>query len=144
MTYTTTLTLFDGVRIVTPDSLELITPYVLREQQDWFEDEIKFLRRLLQAGQKVIDVVKLRRIHPVHGKHGGAGRARRAFEPASDTAHLLAEGIAANGFAQVTLAQCALSSASGTAQLSLSEHSELNALVHGPAAATSATRQSLW
>ncbi|MEF8769224.1 MAG: FkbM family methyltransferase [Candidatus Accumulibacter phosphatis] len=140
MTYTTTLTLFDGVRIVTPDSLELITPYVLREQQDWFEDEIKFLRRLLQAGQQVIDIGANYGVYALCMANtvGPTGHVW-AFEPASDTAHLLAEGIAANGFAQITLAQCALSSASGTAQLSLSEHSELNALVHGPAAATSAT-----
>ena len=32
-------TLVDGVRIVVPDSLDLITPYVLREQQDFFEVE---------------------------------------------------------------------------------------------------------
>src|SRR4029450_8382331 len=42
----TTLAMIDGVRVVVPDSLDLITPYVLREQQDWFEDEIKFLRQL--------------------------------------------------------------------------------------------------
>ena len=53
---TTTLTLIDGVRVVVPDSLDLITPYVLREQQDWFEEEIKFLRRFLQPGQNVIDI----------------------------------------------------------------------------------------
>lgn len=47
MTSTITLTLVDGVRIVVPDSLDLITPYVLQEQQDWFEDEIKFVRFLL-------------------------------------------------------------------------------------------------
>ena len=43
MTSTTTVTLVDGVRVVVPDSLEQITPYVLLEQQDWFEEEIKFL-----------------------------------------------------------------------------------------------------
>ncbi len=56
MISTTTLTMVDGVRIVVPDSVNLITPYVLMEQQDWFEDEIKFLRCLLQPGQKVIDI----------------------------------------------------------------------------------------
>ncbi len=44
MTPTVTLTLIDGVRVVVPDSLNLITPYVLLEQQDWFEAEFKFLR----------------------------------------------------------------------------------------------------
>src|ERR1700679_2831810 len=53
---TAVLTLTDGVRIVVPDSLDLITPYVLREQQDFFEDELPFVRRLLRPGQKVIDI----------------------------------------------------------------------------------------
>ena len=48
MMRTATLTIADGVRVVVPDSIGLITPYVLFEQQDWFEDEIKFLRRLLR------------------------------------------------------------------------------------------------
>lgn len=56
MIATATLTLIDDVRVVVPDSLDLITPYVLLEQEDWFEDEIKFLRRLLKPGQKVIDI----------------------------------------------------------------------------------------
>jgi hypothetical protein len=56
MSPTTTLTLVDGVRIIVPDSLNIITTYVLREQKDWFEDEIKFLRQLLQPGDRVIDV----------------------------------------------------------------------------------------
>ena len=51
-----TLKLVDGVRIVVPDSLNLITTYVLREQEDWFEDEIKFLRHLIKPGQRVIDI----------------------------------------------------------------------------------------
>ena len=53
---TVVLTLVDGVRIVVPDSLFLITPYVLREQQDFFEDELPFVRELLQPGQNVIDI----------------------------------------------------------------------------------------
>lgn len=130
MTSTLTLTLIDGVRIVVPDSLHLITPYVLLEQQDWFEDEIKFLRHLLQQGQKVIDIganygtYTLSMAQKV-GLTGGVW----SFEPASNTAKLLAEGIIINGFTQVILEQSALSSTSGTAQLSMNGHSELNTLV---------------
>lgn len=135
MSATITLPIVDGVRIVVPDSLDLITPYVLQEQQDWFEDEIKFLRHLLRPGQKVIDiganygVYTLSMAHTV-GVHGKIW----AFEPASTTAALLAASIAANGYTQVTLDQSAVSSACGTAQLSLNDNSELNALVHGHSA----------
>lgn len=129
---TATLTLVDGTRVVVPDSLELITPYVLREQQDWFEDEIKFLRHLLRPGEKAIDIGANYGVYTVAMAQavGPAGHVW-AFEPASGTAGLLAASIEANHFAQVTLERCALSSAAGTAQLALHEHSELNALVRG-------------
>ena len=132
MIATTTLTMVDGVRIVVPDSLDLITPYVLLEQQDRFEDEIKFLRRLLQPGQKVIDVGANYGVYTLSMAQAvGPTGCVWAFEPASNTARLLAEGIAANGFTQIVLERSALSKNCGTAQLSLNQHSELNALRHG-------------
>ena len=52
----TFLPLPGGLQIQVPDSLDLITPYVLLEQGDWFEDEIKFLRKILRSGEKIIDI----------------------------------------------------------------------------------------
>lgn len=129
---TATLTLIDGVRIVVPDSLNLVTPYVLQEQQDWFEDEIKFLRRLLQPGQKIIDIGANYGVYTLSmARTVGPTGSIWAFEPASSTAKLLAEGIAVNGFTHVVLEQSALSSSSGTGQLLLNQYPEENALLHG-------------
>lgn len=144
MTATAILTMIDGVKIVVPDSLELITPYVLREQQDWFEDEIKFIRHLLQPGQKIIDIGANYGVYTLCmaqkvGPSGGVW----AFEPASSTASLLARGIAVNGFSQVTLERSACSSARGTAQLSLNEDSELNSLVRDQLPASASETVSL-
>lgn len=127
-----TLELVDGVRVVVPDSLNLITTYVLSEQRDWFEDEIKFLRRLIRPGQKVIDIGANCGVYALTLANlvGPTGRVW-AFEPASSTANLLAAGIAANGFTHLDLIRNALSSAPGTAQLSINENSELNELVRG-------------
>ena len=134
MISTTTLTMVDGVRIVVPDSLDLITPYVVQEQQDWFEDEIKFVRQLLKPGQKVIDIGASYGVYTLSMAQAvGPTGSVWAFEPASSTAELLAEGIAVNGFAQVVLERSALSSSRGTARLSLNENSEKNALVPGKA-----------
>lgn len=131
MNPSTTITLVDGVKIVVPDSLDLITPYVLREQEDWFEDEIKFLRRLLEPGQKVIDIGANYGVYTLcMAKAVGPVGTVWAFEPTSKTAALLADGIAANGFTQVTLDRRALSGIKGKAQLSLNQNSELNALIH--------------
>ncbi len=141
MVETTLLPLVDGVRIVVPNSIELITPYVLREQQDFFEDELRFVRELLQPGQNVIDIGANYGVYtlPMAQKVGPSGHVW-AFEPASSTALLLAQGIAANAFGHVTLEQKAVSSSPGSAQLSLQRDSELNSIMHGqPSAGDSET-----
>jgi FkbM family methyltransferase len=134
MVEATVLTLVDGVRVVVPNSIELITPYVLREQQDFFEDELRFVRGLLKQGQKVVDIGANYGVYtlPMAQKVGPDGHVW-AFEPASTTAQFLAQGIRANAFGNVTLEQKALSSAPGTAQLSLQRDPELNSIIHGHA-----------
>jgi len=126
---TATIEIAGGVRIVMPDSLNLITPYVLYEQQDWFEEELGFLRRILRPGQNAIDIganygVYALSIANVVGPTGGVW----AFEPSSTTASFLAQGIAANNFSHVVLETSAVSSKCGQAQLTLNDNSELNAL----------------
>ena len=126
----TTLTLVDGVRIVVPDTVHLITPYVLFEQHDWFEDELRFLRRMLRPGQKVIDVGANYGVYTLSMAQAvGPGGSVWAFEPASSTAAFLTQGVAANKFSHIIIERNALSSACGSAQLALNDHSELNALV---------------
>jgi FkbM family methyltransferase len=128
------LTLVDGVQIVVPDSLDLITPYVLREQHDFFEDELPFVRQLLEPGQKVIDIGANYGTYtlPMAQKVGANGHVW-AFEPSSSTAQFLAQGIAANGFANVTLEQKAVSMAPGSGQLALNVHAELRSIIHAAA-----------
>src|SRR5262245_15831600 len=125
MTASITLTIVDGIRVVVPDALNLITPYVLLEQHDWFEDEIKFVRRLLEPGQKVIDIGANYGAYTLSmARAVGSSGEVWAFEPASATATLLGESIVANGFSQVVLERSALSSNCGTARLALNENSE--------------------
>ena len=125
-----TLSLVDGVRLVVPGSLNLITPYVLTEQQDWFEDELPFLRRLLDPGCKVIDIGANYGIYTLcMAKAVGAQGCVWAFEPSSSCVALLDKGIAANGFSNVIVERSAVSHESGTGRLALNDHSELNALI---------------
>ncbi len=129
---TIVLTLVDGVRIAVPDSLFLITSYVLREHHDFFEDELPFVRQLLQPAKNVIDIGANYGVYtlPMAQKVGARGHVW-AFEPASSTARFLARGIAENGFGHVTLEQKAMSSASGSAQLAFHVQAELRSIVHG-------------
>lgn len=124
-----TLTIADGIRIVVPDSLNLITPYVLVEQQDWFEDELRFVRAVLQPGSVAIDIGANYGVYTLSMAHVvGSTGAVYAFEPASRTASFLRESLEANRFTQVVLEQMALSSVPGSLPLTLNDNSELNSL----------------
>jgi len=129
------LTMVDGVRVAVPDAMDQITTYVLYEQEDWFEDEIKFLRRILKPGQQIIDIGANCGVYALSMARtvGPKGRVW-AFEPASATADLLAQGIAANGFENVVLERCAVSAAAGVAHLSVGALPEMNAVSHDAAA----------
>ncbi len=135
MTAKATLRLPGDVRIVVPDAPDLITPYVLAEQEDWFEDEIKFLRRLLAPGQSAIDIGANYGVYALSMARAVGPRGHVwAFEPAAGTAALLAESIAANEFGQLTLERSAVAAASGSGRLSRNANTELNALVAPDAA----------
>ena len=132
----TTLKFVNDISVVVPDSLNLITTYVLREQGDWFEDEIKFVRLLLKPNQKAIDIGANYGLFTLSmAKIVGPGGRIWAFEPASSTAALLSESLAINEFSHVVLDRRALSEHAGTAQLSLNNNSELNELVRDGASA---------
>jgi protein O-GlcNAc transferase len=142
-----TLKFANDISVVVPDSLNLITTYVLREQGDWFEDEIKFVRLLLKPNQKAIDIGANYGLFTLSmAKIVGPGGSIWAFEPASSTAALLSDSLAINGFRHVVLDQRALSEHAGTAQLSLNDNSELNELVRdgaSPGASETVTLISL-
>jgi len=135
MTATVALELPDGARILVPDAPDLVTPYVLREQGDWFEDEVRYLRRLLRPGEQAIDIGASYGVYTLAmAKAVGPGGRVWAFEPAPDTAALLARSLQANGFVHAVLERSAVAARAGSGRLSIHANSELNALVEGDAA----------
>lgn len=129
MSATVTLRLFDGTQIVVPDAPDLITPYVLREQEDWFEDEIRFVRVILQQGWQALDIGANYGVYTLALANGvGSTGHVWAYEPASETAGLLKQTLALNGLDHVTVEVSALSDQPGEARLTLNPNSELNAL----------------
>jgi FkbM family methyltransferase len=119
----------DGILVVVPDSVGLITPYVLEEQQDWFEDETDFLRAFLEPGMKVIDIGANFGIYTLIaaasvGEHGHVW----SFEPTSFTADCLARSLEQNTVGNVTLLREAVSDHMGVARLTLEDNCEMNSL----------------
>lgn len=117
------------VLVSVPNSIDLMSTYILLEQEDWFEDEIKFLRHWLQPGMNALDIganygVYTLTIAAAIGQDGHVW----AFEPASITAGYLRHSIQNNNLDNITLIQSALSNHTGTANLSLNQNTELNSL----------------
>ncbi|MEO0392452.1 MAG: FkbM family methyltransferase [Pseudomonadota bacterium] len=139
---TLTIEITDGLKMVVPNDIRQITPYVLLEQEDWFEDEIHFIRKLAQPGMAMVDIganfgiyslamaQAIRQIAAAdtpedHGKFW-------AIEPASTTADHLRLSVKANDFKNIAVLQMALSDSEGDGYLTIQGSSELNALADGP------------
>lgn len=117
----------DGGAICVPASS--MSAYVLLEQEDWFEKEISFARRLLRPDMRAIDIganygtYTLAMARAV-GPHGRVW----AYEPASATARYLRNTIARNDLANVELLQAAVCDRTGSGRLRLDAQAELNRL----------------
>jgi FkbM family methyltransferase len=121
-----------GATICVPNSIALITPYVLLEQEDWFEDEVRFVRRLLRPGMAAIDVGASFGIFSMAMANavGSQGNVW-AFEPTPETAEFLQVTLARNEANQVKLIQAAVSDQAGTLEFVTHPSSELNAVAKG-------------
>lgn len=118
--------------IAVPDSLGMTTPYVLREQEDWFEADIRFVRKLVRPGWRALDIGANYGLYTVALARGaGDGGRVWAYEPASATAALLRETIALNGLNGVEVIQAGLSAREGTAELHLGPDATLSTFAGG-------------
>lgn len=116
------------VKICCPVGGNLMTPYVLREQQDWFEDEIKFFREIVRPDTKFIDIGANYGLYSLSIASLCRDGHVWSYEPCKETAGYLGESIAANHFPNVTLVSKALSNKPGVGRLLTGDNSELNAL----------------
>lgn len=129
---TTSLTIVNDIHVTVPASPQFMTTYVLHEQNDWFEDEIKFIRHFIRPGMKVIDIGANYGLYTLTmaGIIGDSGKIW-AFEPTKSTADCLRESILTNKFNNIKLIQSGLSDRLGKAKLFTSPNSELNSLSRG-------------
>lgn len=125
-----------GIKVCVPLSLKYVTTFVLNEQHDWFEDEIKFLRKYIKPGMRVIDIGANYGVYTLmFAKAVGDNGYVWAFEPTKNTADFLRCSIRENNFQNISLQQVALSNRKGEARFFVAENSEMNSLskdtIHG-------------
>ncbi|SMO59621.1 FkbM family methyltransferase [Fodinibius sediminis] len=119
----------DGVTVCTPPDLELLTPYVLLEQEQWFEPELDFIRDYLQPGMRVVDAGAGFGAYALPmAKIAGDTGAVYAFEPASETASYLEKSKLVNNFDQLEVNRRGLGAETGPAMLHHAHTPELNAI----------------
>jgi FkbM family methyltransferase len=122
--------------VAAPSSLDLITPYVLLEQHDWFEDEIHFVRRLLRPGSCAIDVGASYGVYALTmARRCGPSGLVIAVEPSAPSMACLSRAAQRNRLSNLVLVQAALSDRPGTGHLTASPHAELNYLTEDAAGA---------
>lgn len=118
-----------NVAVAVPGSVGLITPYVLLEQEDWFEAELAFVRRWFTAGMIAIDIGANYGVYTLTlARAAGAGGQVLAVEPHPQTVHYLSGSVQYNALQNVTVVEAALSDTRGSGTLLLHSHSELNRL----------------
>lgn len=123
------LRLRSGAIICVPPRLQVITTYVLLEQEAWFEPEVEFVRRALQPGECACDVGANFGVYST-AMGGGVGSTGTvvAFEPAAETCAYLRATLAGQSTSHVRVVQAAVSDRAGRARLKIHGAPELNAL----------------
>lgn len=127
---TTFITLNDGTEICAPNQLNLMSNYVLREQGDWFEDEIHFVRNFIKPGMVALDIGANYGLYStaIAKKLGDNGKLW-CFEPTPNTANALRSTIERNALTkQVEIIESGLSDHIGEATFYVSPNAELNSL----------------
>jgi len=119
----------ENVTVCVQPTVGQMSSYVLLEQEDWFEDEMSFVRELVTPEMYAFD------IGANHGVYALSIAARMqtghiwAFEPTVAPGKMLEKSIELNGFAsRITWVHAGLSDQPANVEISTSINSELNSL----------------
>ncbi|MFC1772586.1 FkbM family methyltransferase [Pseudomonadota bacterium] len=128
-TNASSITIVNNIHVTVPSSPQFMTTFVLLEQNDWFEDEMVFVRHFIKPGMKVVDIGANYGLYTLSIANiiGDSGKIW-AFEPTESTSAFLKESISRNKFKNIRLIQSGLSNRLGKAELFTSPNSELNSL----------------
>jgi FkbM family methyltransferase len=119
----------DGVTLTVPSTLQSLTTYVLLEQEEWFEKEIRFLRHWLRPGMTVIDIGANLGVYslPMSRLVGPTGRVF-AYEPGSEARNHLQRSQELNKIDNMQILPVALSDSRRVGRLLHGVSSEENKL----------------
>jgi FkbM family methyltransferase len=123
------------ITVCVPNDLSCLTSYILQERQDWFEQEISFVRTFLKPGMNVVDIGANYGTYSLTAAKavGPAGKVW-AFEPSQLTAAYLTRSIRRNGLDHVSLIPAGISDTDRQGFLSMNTNSELNEVVESEVA----------
>jgi FkbM family methyltransferase len=115
--------------IAVPPTLSAITTYVLLEQEEWFEKEIRFLRCFLKPGMNAIDIGANLGVYslPMARLVGPGGRVF-SYEPGTEARTFLEQSRALNDLGNLEIIGMALSDSAREGNLGFAVSSELRAL----------------
>ena len=136
----------DGVTVCTPPDLKILTPYVLLEQEQWYENELDFVRDYLKEGMTVVDAGAGFGVYalPAAKLVGKTGHVY-TFEPGDLSRHYLETSKIENGLQNLTVLGKALSNKPGKRSWIEGETPELNRLYEkGEKEVSAITLDSWW
>lgn len=122
----------DGVIVCTPNDSSILTPYVLQEQGQWYEPELKFVWEYLKPGMNVVDVGAGFGVYalPAAKRIGPGGRVY-AFEPGSVARHHMEMSKLENRLPNLEIIGKAVGLQSNSVNLKIADTPELNTVDSG-------------
>jgi len=116
-----------GVKICLPRSVICLSTFVALEQEDWFEDEISFVRALSTQGLNAIDIGANFGFYTL-ALAKNSESVVWAFEPTAQPHAYLTASLAENRNSNVKVIKTALSDFTGTTTFTLGWTPEMNAM----------------
>ncbi|MAO63645.1 MAG: hypothetical protein CL666_01465 [Balneola sp.] len=119
----------DGVTICTPPDLKMMTPYVLLEQNEWYENELDFIRDYLKTGMNFVDIGAGFGVYalPAAKLIGNEGKVY-SFEPGAIAKSHLEKSKLENGLENLEIISKAVAAKAGKSTWEIAETPEMNKL----------------
>jgi protein O-GlcNAc transferase len=117
------------VTVCVSPNIQQMTSYILLEQEDWFEDEMAFIRAFITPDMNAFDIGANHGVYGLTIANQLVSGHVWAFEPTQAPGRMLARSIDINGFAtRMRWIHAGLSDHDGSAEITISANSETNSL----------------